>query len=126
MSYRHVKNFHKKIQCYSNYNKFRVIQNSLHIIEQLCRINIKKNARKVQHLTSAHFTALYLVFKSSDGNRIGFSLSSVYMKRKSFFIKARLIEAVIFLIKECYFTVGNLILKQDNGIPIGINPDPFR
>ena len=36
-----------------------------------------------------------------------------------------LIEAVSFLIKNCYFTIGNIVFKQDIGIPMGIDPAPF-
>ena len=73
---------------------------------------------------------IYFVYKSSEGNGIGFYLSSVYWtskgKRKSFFAKARLIKVVTSLIKQCYFTVGNLLLKQDIGTPIQIYPNPFE
>ena len=36
-----------------------------------------------------------------------------------------MIEAVMLLIKNFYFTVGNMVLKQDIRIPIGIDPVPF-
>jgi len=69
------------------------------------------------------------VFKASPRNKIGFSASSVYWTAKGvdkrFFTRASLIEAVTFLIKQCYFTVGNLVLKQNIGIPMGIDPAPF-
>ena len=28
----------------------------------------------------------------------------------------------IFLIKKCYFTIGNMVFKQDIEIPMGIDP----
>ena len=28
----------------------------------------------------------------------------------------------IFLIEKCYFTIGNMVFKQDIGIPMGIDP----
>ena len=31
-------------------------------------------------------------------------------------------EAVTFLIKNCYYTIGNMVFKQDIRIPMGINP----
>ena len=43
----------------------------------------------------------------------------------SFFYKDTLSDAVSLLIKNCCFTVGNNILKQDIGIPMGIDPAPF-
>ena len=32
---------------------------------------------------------------------------------------------VSFLIKDCYFTIGNLLFRQCVGIPMGIDPAPF-
>ena len=46
------------------------------------------------------------------------------MEAKKFFTKG-LIEAVTFLIKQCYVWIGNLVLNQNIGIPMGIGPDPF-
>ena len=69
------------------------------------------------------------MFSNQSRNRIGFSHSSVYWtskgKEKRFFTPKTLIEAVSFLISKCYFTVGNLVFKQDIGIPMGIDPAPF-
>ena len=31
----------------------------------------------------------------------------------------------MFLIKNCYFTIGNILFKQDIGIPMGIDSPPF-
>ena len=41
------------------------------------------------------------------------------------FSKAALKIAVSHLIENCYFTVGNTIMKQEIGIPMGIDPAPF-
>ena len=30
-----------------------------------------------------------------------------------------------YLLDNCFFTVGNIVMKQDIGIPMGINPAPF-
>ena len=106
-------------------------------------INQKKNAKRI---STFDFSTLYttlphnllievladiieFVFKGNKKSKIGFSPTSVYWtskgKEKRFFTKAGLIEAVTFLIKQCYFTVGNLVLKQNIGIPMGIDPAPF-
>ena len=141
--YKHVESFHNKSHFYSSFKKFWVVQNSFPIVEQLDKMNSKKNAKRI---STFDFSILYttiphnllidvlseiidLVFKSNHRNKIGFSSSSVYWtskgKDKRFFTKASLIQAVTFLIKQCYFTVGNLVLKQDIGIPMGIDPAPF-
>ena len=41
------------------------------------------------------------------------------------FSRSSLKKAVKFLIENCYFTVGNVILRQAVGIPMGIDPSPF-
>ena len=33
--------------------------------------------------------------------------------------------AVKHLIQNCYFSVGNIVLRQAIGIPMGIDPTPF-
>ena len=40
-------------------------------------------------------------------------------------MEKNLIEVVTFLIKNCYFTIGDMVFKQDIGIPMGIDPAPF-
>lgn len=42
-----------------------------------------------------------------------------------FFTKQGLKDHVSFLISKCFFTIGNLVFKQDIGIPMGIDPAPF-
>ena len=46
-------------------------------------------------------------------------------KDKIVFDKDSISDTVSLLLKNCYFTVGNNILKQDIGIPMGIDPAPF-
>ena len=41
------------------------------------------------------------------------------------FTKNSLKVAVKHLIENCYFTVGNTVLRQAIGIPMGIDPAPF-
>ena len=41
------------------------------------------------------------------------------------FSKESIKRAVAHLIKNCYFTVGNITMKQAIGIPMGIDPAPF-
>ena len=143
MIFAHVESFHTKSKFYSNFKKFWVVQNSFPIIEKLKRINLKKNAKSI---ATFDFSTLYttiphdllikvlseiitFVFKSSIRNRIGFSPSSIYWTSKGmdkrYFTKQSLIDTVSYLIKKCYFRVGNQTFKQDIGIPMGIDPAPF-
>ena len=141
--YKHVESFHKKSRFFSGYNKFWVVQNSSPIIHHLNRINAKKKAKRI---STFDFSTLYttiphdllievlskiisFVFDSSCRNKLGFSKKSVYWTSKGkdnrVFTRDSLIECVSFLIQNCFFKVGNQILKQDIGIPMGIDPAPF-
>ena len=46
-------------------------------------------------------------------------------KRNDFLLKLLSSKQFLFLIERCYFTVGNLVLKQDIGIPMGTDLAPF-
>ena len=41
------------------------------------------------------------------------------------FSKSSLKRAVRHLIENCHYTVGNLVMRQCIGIPMGIDPAPF-
>ena len=137
-----LKTFTKRvtsIQTLTNSGLFK----TLPIVDKLNKINMKKNAKRI---STFDFSTLYttiphgllidalsqiitFVFKSSERNKIGFLHSSIYWtskgKEKIFFTETSFIQAVSFLIERFYFTVGNLVLKQDIGIPMGIDPAPF-
>ena len=57
------------------------------------------------------------------------SESSVYRTSKGagkhFLTQQSLKHADSFLIKNCVFTIANLVFKQDIGIPMGIQLAPF-
>ena len=143
MIFTHIECFHKKSHFYSNFKKFWVVQNSFPVLEKINKINHKKNAKNI---STFDFSTLYttiphkllievlsnvikFVFNSNTHKKIGFSKSSVYWTTKGVgnrsFTQGSLIEAVSVLIEQCYFTVGNLVFKQDIGIPMGIDPAPF-
>ena len=141
--YHHVESFHRKSRFFSGFSKFWVVQNSSPVIEHLNRINAKKKAKRI---STFDFATLYttlphdllvktlteiinFVFDCGCRNRLGFSASSVYWTTKGkdnrFFTNTSLAECMEFLIRNCYFKVGNHILKQNIGIPMGIDPAPF-
>ena len=63
------------------------------------------------------------VFEGGDAKYVNISdkgnASWSKTKGKKFFSKSSLVVAVKHLIKNCYFTVGNVTMRQANGIPIG-------
>ena len=143
MLFSHVQSFHKRSHFYSSFKKFWVVQNSFPIIDKLNTINTRKKAQTIStfdfstlYTTIPHnllakvlFEIVQFVFKSKVRSRLGFSNTSIYWTSKGcgkrFFTEKSLTEAVTFLIKRCYFTIGNLVYKQDIGIPMGIDPAPF-
>ena len=68
-------------------------------------------------------------FKGGNRNNICFNFNgSAYWGRKSkkkCFTKHSLKQALNHLITNCYFTVGNIVMRQKIGIPMGIDPAPF-
>ena len=143
MIFKHVENFHNKSLYYTDFKKFWVVENSFPILEKLNVINTRKRAKSI---STFDFSTLYttiphnllikvlseivkFVFKSKVRRRIGFSNSSLYWTTKGvgkrYFTENRLIQSMTFLIKNCFFTVGNLVFKQDIGIPMGIDPAPY-
>ena len=127
-----------------NYNLFWVLDNINPVIQNIDRINKKKNAKCI---SSFDFSTLYtkirhtelierlskiidFVFFKGERNCIRISkLRNAYWGNASpentCFTKTSLRCAVKYLIENCYFSVGNIIMRQDIGIPMGIDPAPF-
>jgi len=142
--YSQVENFHKKAKFLKNYNKFWILQNSDPVIEIMNKINKKQRAK---HISTYDFSTLYtkipheklieklsyiIDFVYQVGNKSHIVLSTEGhafwgQKRsgKITFSKASLKRATNYLISNCYFTVGNVIMRQAIGIPMGIDPAPF-
>ena len=47
------------------------------------------------------------------------------IKNKNVYFKKDVIAAVEFLLKNCFFNVGNKVLRQIIGLPMGGDPAPF-
>ena len=139
-----IRNFHDKSTFYSKYNKFWVVENSSPVINKLSSINSKKRAKEI---STFDFKTLYtkidhsnlierlnniidFVFKGGSRKFIAFNDygSAFWAKKrlgKRFFTKNSLKLVVKHLIVNCHFQVGNLLLCQIIGIPMGIDPAPF-
>ena len=143
--YSQVERFHKKAKFLSNYNKFWVLQNSNPVLESLNRINRRKNAKSI---STFDFSTLYtklphdklikelsevidFVFDGGNKQHIAISKhgkaywSKAKPKSMVSFTRHSLKAAVKHLVQNCYFTVGNVVLRQAIGIPMGIEPAPF-
>ena len=142
--FKQVDNFHSKAKFLSNYNKFWVLQNSEPILSILRTINKKKNAKSI---ATYDFSTLYtklphrqlidrlsdiieFVYKGGDKSyiKIGSSGKAYWARAKGkgvAFTKGSLKMAVAHLIENCYFMVGDKVMRQAVGIPMGIDPAPF-
>lgn len=141
--FQQVKNFHAKSTFYSRYKKFWVLQNSFPVIEKLNAVNKKKNAKcistydfktlytKIEHqnLIKVLDDIIDMVFKGGKRKYIAFNNYNAYWTsnktKTSFFTKTSLKACVKHLITSCYFEIGNMLLTQIIGIPMGMDPAPF-
>ena len=125
-----IENFHKKAKFLSNYNKFWVIQNPDPVLESIKRINRKKGAKS---LATYDFSTLYtklphdklvkellklIDFCFNGGkktyikiNKWGRAFWGKKTKDSIGFTKNQLKVAVKHLIENCYFSVGNTVLR---------------
>ena len=140
-----MENFHKNAKFLSNYNKFWILQNSSPILESIKRINKRHNAKSI---STFDFSTLYtkiphqklikelsemidFVFDYGRSSVIAISkFGKVYWCEKKpkssvSFSRNSLKTAVKYLIENCYFTVGKVVMRQAIGIPMGIDPAPF-
>ena len=138
-----IKNFHDKSKFYKNYNRFWVINNSKPLLEKLDVINTRKRAKEI---STFDFSTLYtklphedlirvlnihidFVFEGGPSEYLGFNKNSVFWKKKSSgkmtLSKNKLKALVKHLITSTYFIVGNYVIHQSIGIPMGIDPAPF-
>ena len=142
--FKQVESFHQKAKFLSNYNKFWVLQNSDPVISILQTINRKKNAKSI---ATYDFSTLYtklphgqlidrlskiidFVFMGGDKSyiKIGLSGQAYWARAKGrgvAFTKGSLKMAVAHLIENCFFRVGDRVMRQAVGIPMGIDPAPF-
>ena len=141
--HRQTENFHRFSKFDANYNKFWVIQNTDPVLATLKKINGKKSAKSI---SCFDFSTLYtniphnklldklndlveFAFKGGNRNNICFnSNGTAYWGRKAkkkCFTKHSLKVALNHLISNCYFSVGNVVMRQNIDIPMGIDPAPF-
>ena len=139
-----IENFHKKAKFLRNYNKFWVLQNIEPILDIIKKINRKKSAKSI---STYDFSTLYtklphaklikeleklieFTFEGGDRNYIkinkwGKASWGKKSKNSTGYTRHSLKVAIKHLIQNCFFIVGNVVLRQAIGIPMGIDPAPF-
>ncbi len=141
--FQQIRNFHAKSTFYSRYKKFWIVENSQPVIGKLNTVNKRKGAKcistfdfktlytKIEHenLLSVLYDIIDTVYKGGKRKYIVFDNYKAYWakrrKGKSFFTKSSLKAITKHLITLCFFEVGNILLTQVIGIPMGIDPAPF-
>ena len=141
--YKSVEKYHHKSKFYSGVNSFWVIQNSKPVIDNLNKLSNRKRAKSV---STYDFSTLYtniphdklietlnsvidFSFKGRIQEKISVNSYGIANWCKSskhfvFDIKS-LKKAVEYLIKNCYFAIGDQVFQQIIGIPMGSDPAPF-
>ena len=65
------------------------------------------------------------LFKSKVKKCIGFAKTTIYWTSRGsgrrYFTKQSLVNAMSFLTNKCFFSIGNMVFKQDIGIQMGID-----
>ena len=138
-----IQNFHEKSKFYKNYNRFWVINNSKPLIDKLSVINTRKKAKEI---STFDFSTLYtklphddlitvlnhhidFVFDGGPKKYLGFNGNKVFWKKsrsgKGTLSRNDLKFLVKYLITNTFCIVGNLVIEQSIGIPMGIDPAPF-
>jgi hypothetical protein len=143
--YNSINTYHEKTKFYTGINTFWVIQNNEPVLNNIEKINKRSSARSI---STFDFSTLYtkiphdklldvltklidFAFKGGTKNKISINYFNEANwdtnppKSTFFFTKATIIDAINVLISNCYFTVGNILLRQKIGIPMGLDPAPF-
>ena len=136
--------YHHNAKYFKNYNVFWVLQNAEPVLEKIQDINRKKRAKSV---STYDFSTLYTKIPHDDLiQRLSRVIDQCGEAGKKEYIKVspkgnaswatkrgkglcfhlnELKETVELLIRRCFFAVGNTIMQQTIGIPMGIDPAPF-
>ena len=140
-----IESYHDIGKFHSGVNSFWVIQNNVPVIEAIEKVNKRSSAKTI---STFDFSTLYtkiphaklietlieiidFCFKCRTREKISinsYGEANWVTNTKNdtfFFTKTSLIEAVKFLINNCYFTIGNKVLRQIFGIPMGLDPAPY-
>ena len=143
MDFKHVESFRRKSLLYIYFKNFWIVENAFPIIKKLNKIHTKKKAKSISifdlatlYMTIPHNLLIKVlskvidfVFKSKPWSCIGFSKTSICWTSKGYgrryFPRRCLWDAISFLITKRYFTIRNLVEKQEIGIPTGIDSNPY-
>ena len=137
--------YHKKSHFFSGIKSYWIVQDRGPVLEAVNKSVARRSAKCV---SSFDFSTLYtkiphdklilvltkiieFVFKGGTRSKISIHKSGraswVYKGSKKspiIYTKNSVIEALIYLIKNCHFKLGDKLFRQDIGIPMGSDPAP--
>ena len=137
------KNYCKKIYDLTGIKRWWVIDNNVDVISCINKINDKNGAKNIntydfstlytsiphdklktalKNIITKTFAATDKKFLTIYGNTASFTTNKSH--NRSSFSRIQLIEAVEFLIDNSYFKCGDMVMKQNIGIPMGTDPGP--
>ena len=140
-----VKKYHERSQYFSGIKSFWVIDNNINVINTLKSLSKRNRAKQ---LSTFDFSTLYtkiphkrllevlteiieFCFKGRSKHPIKVDAygNAYWCEKKNskdkYYFKVDVIRAVKFLLENCFFTIGNKVLRQIIGIPMGGDPAPF-
>ena len=139
-----IDRYHKMAHFYSGIKTYWIVQNRNPILEAVKKSCTRRSAKCV---SSFDFSTLYtkiphdkliqvlsgiidFVFKGGTRHKIAINKSGkAYWFDKNttpniIYSKTSITEAMSYLIRNCYFRLGNRLFRQDIGIPMGSDPAP--
>ena len=141
---RQVDRYHKMAHFYSGVKTYWIVQNRNPVLDAVRK---SCNRRTAKCVSSFDFSTLYtkiphdklikvlsgiidFVFKGGTRRKIAINKSGkAYWFDKNttssvVYSKTSINEAMSYLIRNCYFRLGNRLFRQDIGIPMGSDPAP--
>ena len=140
-----IEKYNKKAHYYSGIKSYWIIQNRDPVQETVHKSLSRKSAKSI---SSFDFSTLYtkiphdklldvlkkivdFIFKGGTRKKVEinkFGTANWVSNQKSSsnkFTKESIIDAVSYLISNCYFKFGDKLFRQDIGIPMGSDPAPY-
>ena len=140
-----IEMYNKKAHYYSGIKSYWIVQNRDPVLDAVKKSVTRKSAKCV---SSFDFSTLYtkiphnklidvlnkiidFAFKGGTRKKIAINRNgTAYWAGNSkssshCYTKESVINAVSFLIRNCYFKFGDKLFRQDIGIPMGSDPAPF-
>ena len=136
--------YHRKSHYFSGIKSYWIVQNREPVLQAVNKSYARRSAKCV---SSFDFSTLYtkiphdklidvlnkiieFVYKGGTRNKISIhkcgdaSWLTDGIKSSIVYTKESVTAAVSYLIKNCYFKLGNKLFRQDIGIPMGSDPAP--